>query len=40
VLTVGRPAPAAPPAVTYTLLGGVGAVTRYHGTELADSPFV
>jgi urease accessory protein len=40
VLTVGRPAPAAPPAVTYTLLGGVGAVTRYLGTELADSPLV
>ena len=38
VLTVGRPAVAAPPAVTYTLLGGVGAVTRYLGTELADSP--
>jgi len=38
VLTVGRPVPAAPPAVTYTLLGGVGAVTRYLGTELADSP--
>jgi len=38
VLTVGQPAPVAPPAVTYALLGGVGTVTRYLGTELADSP--
>ena len=38
VLTVGQPAAAAPPAVAYALLGGVGTVTRYLGTELADSP--
>ncbi len=40
VLTVGLPPPAAPRAVAYALLGGVGAVTRYLGTELADSPLV
>jgi urease accessory protein len=38
VLTVGRSARAAPPAVTYALVGGVGTVTRYLGTDLADSP--
>ena len=38
VLTLGQPAPAAPPAVAYTLPGAVGTVTRYLGTELADSP--
>jgi urease accessory protein len=38
VLTVGQPAPLAPPAVAYALPGGVGAVTRWLGTDLADSP--
>jgi len=38
VLTVGQPALSAPPAVAYELLGGVGAVTRWLGQELADSP--
>ena len=40
VLTVGVPVVATPPAVAYALLGGVGTVTRYLGTELADSPLV
>jgi urease accessory protein len=38
LLTVGQPAPTAPPAVAYALLGGRGTVTRYLGAELADSP--
>jgi urease accessory protein len=38
VLTVGQPAPFAPPAVTYALLGGAGTVTRWLGHELAASP--
>lgn len=38
VLTVGQPAPPAPPAMTYALVGGVGTVTRWLGTDLADSP--
>jgi hypothetical protein len=38
LLTVGQPAPSVPPAVAYALHGGVGTVTRYLGTELADSP--
>jgi urease accessory protein len=38
VLTVGQPAPAAPSAVAYTLVGGVGTVTRWLGRDLADSP--
>lgn len=39
LLTVGQPAPPpAPPAVAYALLGGAGTVTRWLGTELADSP--
>ena len=38
LLTVGQPAPSVPPAVAYALLGGVGTITRYLGTELADSP--
>jgi urease accessory protein len=40
VLTVGQPAPSVPSAVAYELLGGVGTVTRWLGTELAESPFV
>jgi len=40
LLTVGQPAPPVPPAVAYALPGGVGTVTRYLGTELADSPLV
>jgi urease accessory protein len=38
VLTLGPPPPARPPALAYTLLGGVGTVTRWLGGELADSP--
>ena len=38
VLTVGRPAEPAPPAVAYALVGDVGTVTRWLGQELADSP--
>jgi urease accessory protein len=37
-LTIGQPAVPSPPAVAYALLGGVGTVTRWLGTELADSP--
>lgn len=39
-LTIGQPAEPAPPAVAYTLLGGVGTVTRWLGSELAESPLV
>jgi urease accessory protein len=38
VLLVGQPGSPAPPAVTYALVGGVGSVTRFLGTDLADSP--
>ncbi len=40
LLTVGQPAPSIPPAVAYALHGGVGTVTRWLGTELADSPLL
>ena len=38
LLTVGQLPADQPPAVTYALLGRVGTVTRWLGTELADSP--
>ena len=38
VVTVGQPARPAPPAMAYTLTGGLGTVTRWLGHELADSP--
>lgn len=40
VITLGEPASPCPPAVAYALLGGVGTVTRYLGTEMADSPLM
>lgn len=39
LLTLGEPAPPpCPPAVAYALPGGVGTLTRYLGSELAESP--
>ena len=38
VVTVGQPAEPAPPAMAYALLGQVGTVTRWLGSDLAESP--
>jgi urease accessory protein len=40
VLSVGRPACSISGAVAYALAGGAGTVTRYLGTDLAQSPLV
>lgn len=39
ILTVGLPAPSAEGALPYHLVGEVGTLTRYLGTDLARSPF-
>jgi urease accessory protein len=38
LVIIGQPASPAPSAVAYGLVGGVGTVIRYLGTDLADSP--